>query len=44
MAHYRLYVDLNVSEDEAEDFANRFDAVLDEHGVDAEFNYSYMED
>lgn len=41
---YRIYVDLDVSEDQAEHFANRFDAVLDEHGVDAEFNYSYMED
>lgn len=41
---YRLYVDLDVSEVGAERFANLFDAVLDDEGIDAEFNYSYMED
>lgn len=40
---YRVYVDLDLDEHEVENMANRFDAVIDAEGIDAEFNYVYME-
>ena len=41
----RIYIDFdNISEDEAEVWANRFDAVLDGQGYDGEFNYQFNGD